>query len=779
MTSLAGRRKRRRRIAIVAAFAILLMVLGVIAHFGWQAELERRRAEAETRRAEASKLLALAELRREQDPTEALAFTTASLELNDTERARVFALRVLWDAPMALELAPGGSHGGIRRPEFSPDGSRLAAAGHSENVWVWTNYGKEEPVILPGHRPSPRGTMKASWASNDLLVTADGGQPKLHFYVWGLPDGDRLQKIHFGGPGWWQAGSGHVYAEVGDSHAGTEPEIYRLRSWELPEGEAQELGWINWPALGASWSVFDFDGSEWIYGKGNSVFCRPLPMREGAPDRLIGSHENAVAHVAMPTESDRIWTRDTVTGELRLWSLSAATGEPLRVVARPLGAGEGNEMIVDPSLRWSLKGIWYDKQARLWDLGAWQGARPLDLRRSGSWQSAWHGFHPGGDWIVVTQPIKGRLTFWPLGGTWPTVVDGYTGLDRPILFSPDGRWLTTMWPDRSYRFWPLPGGSSSAVKVLPSQEREGWLSSFDPVGRFLVTVPLGGNVLIVPLDGSPLRELDSFADPNGNLSDAAVSPSGRQLAVAHGFAEGEKTLRVWDLETEELRRFDLPAGSPLTEPTSRGTVCCIVFTDEWTLYTAGDGGVYRWDLESGSYAQVYVSDPGYVTRMTTTPSGPKVLLQDWRRQAEVRPVKLLDLATGVVQPLPQFGQSGAVNTLAFSGEVVVTGNEQGVLRVGHWSEGEPHLLMGHEGGVQHVAISPDRRWIASTGEDDTLRLWPMPDLDKPPLHTLPHDELIAKLESLTNLRAVRDPDSPDGWSVILDPFPGWQEVPEW
>ena len=55
----------------------------------------------------------------------------------------------------------------------------------------------------------------------------------------------------------------------------------------------------------------------------------------------------------------------------------------------------------------------------------------------------------------------------------------------------------------------------------------------------------------------------------------------------------------------------------------------------------------------------------------------------------------------------------------------------------------------------------------------------LPDLPKPPLHTLPREELIAKLKTLTNLRVVRDDDSPTGWKLTHDRFPGWETVPTW
>jgi len=141
--------------------------------------------------------------------------------------------------------------------------------------------------------------------------------------------------------------------------------------------------------------------------------------------------------------------------------------------------------------------------------------------------------------------------------------------------------------------------------------------------------------------------------------------------------------------------------------------------------------------------------------------------------------QLYDLATGTVEALPSFGDCVRAIALDLEGTVAVTGDNDGIIRVGRIAGGEPHILAGHEGAIEYVAISPDLRWVASVGSDSTLRLWPMPDLDKPPLHTLPHDELIAKLHSLTNLRVVRDDESATGWKVEVGPFPGWETVPSW
>jgi serine/threonine protein kinase len=306
----AERRRRRRRVAVAAAFVALLSVLAIVGGF-W------RRSVAEARRAEAAKLLALAQLRQEEDPTEALAYTTASLELADTGEARIFALRLLIEAPPALEVE--GSDQGLWESSFSPDGSRLASFGISDKVRVWTAEGGS-PVVLPGHEQTREG-VAAHWASNELLVT--GSQPVREAYVWKFPGGGRVQDIDFGSEAWWKVRDNRLFAEVIEKDAETGDRTFHLRSWPLPAGEAVELGAVDVKALGRwNWSFFDGDGSGWLYVKGEKVFRRPLPAQEGVPDQLVGSHENEIRRHFLPTEPGRLWTRDAVTSELRLWRRS-------------------------------------------------------------------------------------------------------------------------------------------------------------------------------------------------------------------------------------------------------------------------------------------------------------------------------------------------------------------------------------------------------------------------------------------------------------------------
>jgi hypothetical protein len=54
----------------------------------------------------------------------------------------------------------------------------------------------------------------------------------------------------------------------------------------------------------------------------------------------------------------------------------------------------------------------------------------------------------------------------------------------------------------------------------------------------------------------------------------------------------------------------------------------------------------------------------------------------------------------------------------------------------------------------------------------------VPDVTLTPLHKRSHEEVLATLHSWTNLRAVKDPQSPTGWKLEPGPFPGWAKLPQ-
>jgi WD40 repeat protein len=142
---------------------------------------------------------------------------------------------------------------------------------------------------------------------------------------------------------------------------------------------------------------------------------------------------------------------------------------------------------------------------------------------------------------------------------------------------------------------------------------------------------------------------------------------------------------------------------------------------------------------------------------------------------------IIDLESGTVRQHP-FQGIFATGEFSPDGEIMAAGMENGVVQIGRLSGGKPHLLVGHEvpfDDPTKFAFSPDGRRLATGDRSGTVRVWPVPDLSKPPLHSLPHAELLAALDTLTNLKLVSDDESSTGYSFEIGPFPGWAEVPTW
>ena len=772
MAARAGRRRRMRRIAYTAT---MTAVLGVAVAVG----ISRQQAVTASRRAEAAQLLALGRLKLADHPNAALAYAIASLERNDNDQARRFAVEALAQGPPALFMVDKVASW---RAEWSHDGAHMAVSGASGLEIVSRDSGEQRVL-------SPTPAFPVGFTHNDrrLVTNLLGSTTALQF--WALPEGglERTQPL---------PGIQGLVPLPGDQLLGFEPDmklpreqrtqlLHRIR---LDEAADQVLG--RWQAHGfGDWDV-DGDGRWILYWQRGQFFRQRLDDLSAAP-LVVGSHD-AEATVWAHQWRDRAVTADE-HGEVRVWNV--AEGRLERTVKSPTDA---RSLALDPRGRFvaakPYDSTWPPRTLVLFDLAAPPSAEPTLLLAGEYNQLNSMSFSPDGAWLATTH--DGNVILWHTAGVRPVVLGRHDPINVIVAFTPDGRLLSAS--DKGVlKSWPLSPDGGQGVRVLWSQP-DAWLGfsgslQVDRRGRFVIANSTGdGKLLVVPFDGSPVTayqsQIASSSDHVGTVG-PALDPSGRFVAVSvWQFGRPDLTaVRVRDLATGEERVLDTrPKGDSAwkNEDDSRAWAWPVWLPDG-RLVTDGASGLRVWDLRSGisQLLRPAARVTGEPLWLRTDPAGRNIV----RLQAAISDVSdlsvselsMFDLASRTTRIITSHGNRLRSFALDPRGEILVTGDLSGVVRVGPLTGAEPHLLIGHKGKVTSVAVSPDGRWIASGSDDGTIRLWPMPDLSKPPLHTLPYDRLLAMLKALTNLRAVRDPASDAGWKIEIGPFPGWARVPVW
>jgi DNA-binding winged helix-turn-helix (wHTH) protein/WD40 repeat protein len=676
-----------------------------------------RRSAAETRRAEAANLLALAQLRIEDHPGSAFAFAVASLEHADGRDVRRLILDMLSRGPKAFLLRARSA----LSVDFSPEGRWLLTVDPAKGGTLWPSDGGR-PTAL-----EPRETTGECRISTDGRFIACILKEMGEIGLWSCPEGSFLRSLPVGGTFnqlFWFSHDGTRLITSTEFLGGDQLEM-AIRSWPLAGGEPDLVARLELPrGSGGTFAGVDPTESRLAWVDGSTLKLKPLKGGVEDISRPVSLEHEGLLTMAVFDEQGRRVAAAENEGTVNVWSLDRGPPQLIRSV-------EGNGFQNPWSLRFDPTGT----------------------------------FHPQSRWFAASD--AGLVFLWPLGRRYTTNLRGHEGNVRTVHFTPDGRSLVSVSDDCTARLWPLDAGSGRQSAVLfrsGGADECPTRSAMAPDGSFLVMGTFGGLVHVIPLDGGPSRELRGFTDVTNRL---AVDTQSRLVAAAGGILYRDQALvRVWDLESGEVRVLDAGDGQQIRR---------LEFTNGGDLWVWSASMFRRWDLQTG--------DPNVVEEIDF--SRQEFVGKRLHGFAEERREALLcdedrlwiqNIDTYENRELRPHRRHDACYSHLDHG-IVVTADYSGGLRVGPVTGEEPHLLLGHAGG--NLEISPDGQWLASGGEDNTIRLWPMPDLSKTPLHTLPREELIAKLHSLTNLRAVRDPESSTGWKIVIGPFPGWETVPSW
>lgn len=759
MGAKAARRKLQRRVVLSAIFASLVVVLLVFGTLWRQSDEARLEAIAQTRRAEASKLLALGQLEFGASPTAAVAYALASLELADTPAARRFALKALWQGPTAITLEPS-----VDRPyrsAFSPNGQWLVVGGYGGEVALYSRNGGAPKVFdAHGGRIEIAGFAPAS----DRFATY-GTDYKLR--IWSVTGGKALQTIDLSG----EIGYSLIrmprsgYDLVGITSGGEDSPVL-VKAWSLDGGEPQILGKLE--LSGPRAVDLDADGERLVYAEGKRVLITAITELATGTPRLVGEHDADITNVRIFAGGERVAVSDR-SGEIRIWSLTAGARVPLRVITvGGEGAAEISKVADTSKIDGDAQGSWlshpYLNEILLWRLNGPPDAEPLILRPpGGSLQINDIDFDPSGQWLLTTN-FNG-VTLWPLAGRHSTVLKSPAGMSHGIAVAPDGSWVAGLSTDGYLWVFPLTGSGRAYTRPV-GPTIYGTVAAH-PDGRHVLvgTGSSPGLIYLVPV--SREGEVRIFKGFKADALTTAVSADGRLVAASGGVSLPEEgVIRIWDLESGAVQVLD---------PGDRVTINSIAFTPDGRLISGGAKGVRIWNLADGSSTilRKWTENMGLAA---VSGDGKKVLSAGFNFRSGNNGMVLHDLESGESRPLVGFGKG--FGGLDERGEWVLSGDQEGVARIGPVSSEEPHLLLGHKQSLLYVGqFMPDGKRVITTDMGGTLRIWEIPQ--GRPFHTLPLAELLARLRALTNMRVARDEDSATGYVLKPGPFPGWEKVPTW
>jgi WD40 repeat protein/energy-coupling factor transporter ATP-binding protein EcfA2 len=736
-TALAEREKaaiaRRRRLAITGISIALLIIIAILAAWGWSSQQNSQILAFQVATSEAAEATAIAnELAAKAAQSTAMANEQLAIEAQSEAQHQAFTARVGELTARAVSMRPknpvlslllgvevfrmmdtprtrfslldnfmvypqvhqylNGHTQPVTSLTFNPDGKILASGSYDNSIIFWDMESRQ--ALGPPLREH-EGVVQSLVFSPDGKLLASGGDDR-RLIVWDVETRQPVREIPTG------HGStirGLAFSPDGNLLA-TASFDHKIMLWDV--NSQDRIGELIGHSDGVYSVAFNPEGLLASASMDQTILLWDIQTMQPIGDPLTG-HIDTVTSVTFSPNGQTL-ASGSVDKTIILWDVQSRQpiGQPLR--------GHSNTVrnITFSKNGSLLASAGYDNQVILWDPGTGQ---PLGNPFTGHTDMVRSVAFSPDETYLVSGSDDTRIILWNLEERIPVAqsLQAHTGQVNSVAYSPSGKLFASGSSDNTVVLWDAE--TNLPIKTLTGHQAGVLGVAFSPDGKILASASIDRTINLWDLDSFllsyqlPARHLSSVAS-------LAFSPDGKILASG----SVDRTILFWDLNTRE------PMHPPLEGHSDN--VWSLAFSSDGRLLASGsyDNTVILWDVAS---RQKIGTLNGHTDRVSSVVfgQGNKVLASS----SYDGTVILWDVETQERIDLPLSGHTNRVFSVIFSpdGSTLASGSADDSILL--WDAqsrqpiGEP--LRGSKGDITSLSFSANGNSLVSGSLDHSVIAW--------------------------------------------------------